>query len=302
MNGPPSVSVVIPVLDGASTVGDTLRALLAQSGAPADREVIVVDNGSTDGTPDVVRQFDVTLLEESRRGPAAARNRGLRAARGEVIAHLDADTLPTRRWLAEITAPFADPMVHLAAGETVNFRSDSALDRYYARSGLFDSKSNIHREVMPFAASGNMAVRRSSALAIDGWNDEMITAEDVDFSHRLLRRFRSEIAYRPAAVLFHRNGGTREELRRQAWRYGEGAADLYRRYPDVLPWGTRQYLHLVRNLASHGIAPALLGVGRRLGIASPEDVEYAEYHWLWSRTFWRGFFSMYRGGERRRPA
>lgn len=295
-----NVSVVIPVLNGASTIGDTLRALAAQAGAPADREIIVVDNGSTDDTRGIVRQFDVTLLEEPKRGPAAARNCGLGAAGGDVIAHLDADTLPTRRWLAELVAPFADPTVHLAAGETLNYRTDTALDRYYARSGLFDTKGNISRVVMPFAASGNMAVRRASALAIDGWTDDMITAEDVDFSIRLLRRFPSPIVYRPRAVVFHRNHGTKEELGRQAWRYGEGMADLYRRYPELLSWGLRQYVHLSRNLAYYRAAPVVLRLGHRLGMTTHEDVEFAQYQWHWSRWFWRGFFSMYRAGVRRR--
>src|SRR5260370_26945355 len=108
VHDPSSVSVVIPVLNGEATIGELLGALLTQRDPPAATEVIVVDNGSVDATRDIVRRAGVTLLEEPVRGPAAARNCGLRQARGDVVAHLDADTLPTSRWLAELVAPFAD--------------------------------------------------------------------------------------------------------------------------------------------------------------------------------------------------
>jgi glycosyltransferase involved in cell wall biosynthesis len=91
-----AVSVVIPAYNAAHTIGGTLKALQAQSDAP-EFETIVVDNASTDDTAHVARQCGATVLYEQRRGPAAARNCGLRHASGEIIAHLDADTVPSRR-------------------------------------------------------------------------------------------------------------------------------------------------------------------------------------------------------------
>src|SRR6476620_10370303 len=91
-----AVSVVVPVLNGAETIGDLLSAVTHQLGAPRDSAVIVVDNGSTDSTPDVVARFPVTYLQESTPGPSAARNRGLSHARGDVVVFVDADTVPTR--------------------------------------------------------------------------------------------------------------------------------------------------------------------------------------------------------------
>ena len=168
MTGAPSVSVIIPVLNGAATIGDTLAALQTQTGAPAGVQTLVVDNGSTDATAQIVRRFDVTLLEEAKRGPGAARNRGLRAAAGAVIAHLDADTIPARRWLTEIIAPFGDADVQLVGGRTLAFRPETAAERYVARAALFDAEATIARAVLPFVPSLNMAVRRDAALAIGG--------------------------------------------------------------------------------------------------------------------------------------
>lgn len=295
-----SVSVVIPVLNGAATIGDMLQALVTQAPAPRELEIIVVDNGSTDTTLEVVSRFpQVVLLKESRRGPAAARNAGLRAARHDVILHCDADTLPTRKWVAELVRCFDDANVHIAAGRTLNFPPGTPAERYLATAQLYEAEININRPVLPFVASMNMAVRRETALAIGGWNEEMMTSEDVDFSTRLLSRYPSPIRYAPWAVLFHRNRSSDDALRRQAWTYGEGVADTYRRYPGVIPWGVAQYIHLLPSLIIRSLAPPWLRAGCIFGVTSEGDVTHAHYHRMWTWWFWGGFFSFRRHGKYR---
>jgi glycosyltransferase involved in cell wall biosynthesis len=90
---PPLVSIVIPCFNGERFVGDAIRSALAQTFR--DREVIVVDDGSTDGSREAVRRFgqEVRLVEAGHRGGSAARNRGLGVAQGEWIQFLDADDL-----------------------------------------------------------------------------------------------------------------------------------------------------------------------------------------------------------------
>jgi glycosyltransferase involved in cell wall biosynthesis len=294
----PSANIVVPVFNGAATIADMLAAVVGQAVKPDRTEIIVVDNGSTDATREIVRRFDVTLLEEPRRGPSAARNRGLRHATGDVVVHLDADTVPTRRWLAEIVAPFRDPETILVAGKSLGFPCATPAGRYLSRFQLYDAEKNIARAVLPFAASMNLAVRRSAAHSVGGWDEDMMTSEDVDFCTRVLRKYPGPIRYAPGAVLFHRNRDTDAGLQRQAWTYGEGVADTYRRYPDIVPWGVPQYLALARNLLIRSVHPTIVSVGRRLGLAGADDVEYAYYHRMWTWWFWCGFFSFYRSGKR----
>lgn len=296
----PSVSIVVPVFNGASTIGDMLQALVHQSWKPASLEILVVDNGSTDETCAVVERFDVTVLTEATRGPAAARNRGLRHAGGELIVHVDADTLPTRTWLREIVAPFVDPEVVIVGGQTRAFRPETAAERFIARVGIFNTERDIVRPLFPFAASLNMAVRRHAELAIGGWSEDMQTSEDVDFCHRLLQTCPGRMVYQPSAILFHRNRRTDEALFRQAWMYGQGAAHLYRRYPAALPWGLPQIVAVWRRFAAQSAKVPWLYLGRRLGMTSDEDLEFARYHRKWMLWHWRGFFS-YRRHQAYRP-
>jgi len=292
----PSLSVVVPVLNAGDTIGDLLHALAHQAGMPEDTEVIVVDNGSTDGTRDIVRSAGVTLLEESRRGPSPARNRGSRAARGEVIAYTDADCVPTRRWLAALTHPFVDPAVVMTAGRTLSYQPRTGAQRYIAASPMRTVETSIDRPQFPFAGGGNVAIRRRHLLEVGGWADDMATAEDVDLCFRLQQRFGIRILYVADAVAFHRDRETDEELREQARRYGRGMARLYRSYPEHLAWGLRQRLALVRTLVVRGATPWCLAARRRLGSVPAEGLEYGRYQRMWTFAYWRGFFA-----ERRRP-
>jgi glycosyltransferase involved in cell wall biosynthesis len=292
----PSVTVVVPVRNGEDTIGDLLHALANQAGAPEDTEIIVVDNGSTDGTRDIVRTAGVTLLEESTPGPSPARNLGTRAARGEVIAYTDADCIPTRRWLSALTRPFTDPAVVMTAGRTLSYQPRTGAQRYAAASALKTAEASLRRAQFPFAASENVAIRRQHVLEVGGWAEDMPTTQDVDLCFRLQQRFGIDIRYVAEAVAFHRDRETDEELRHQARGYGRGLARLYRRYPEHLEWGLRQQLALMRTLAARATTPLLLGARRWLGSVPADRLEYVRYHRMWVFAYWRGFFA-----ERRRP-
>lgn len=295
-----SVSVVIPAYNASATIADTLSALMRQSQPPEALQMIVVDNDSTDATSDIVRRFAaVTLLHEKKRGPSAARNHGLRCAAGDVVVHLDADTLPTRMWLRNIVAPFSDPKVTLTAGRTLTFRPTTAVERYIAGAGLYETQRAITRPSFPFAPSLNMAVRRSAAMAVNGWAEELMTAEDVDFSHRILKQYSSDIAFAADAVLFHRVRSTESELVMLAQTYGQGSAKMYRRYGDEVRWDAIKTAKVRGHLALCALITTALRAGQAMRLASSRQVEFSHCHFVYLRNFTQGFFDEYYGAPRR---
>jgi glycosyltransferase involved in cell wall biosynthesis len=303
MNRNLSVSVIVPVLNGEATIGDLLTALINQTAVPSHPEIMVVDNGSTDSTVDIVRQFDVRLLHASTLGPGAARNCGLYEAHGEIVAYLDADTLPTRRWLAEIVAPFSDPAVILVGGRTFSYKPTTPAERFIARQlETFAFEYSVSRSLFPFVASRNLAVRREMALAIGGWAEDMPTAEDMDFCYRIQRSYATDIVRQPTAILFHRDPTSDEALRRQAWTYGQGLAHMYLRYPQVARWDFVKSWQLLRILIIRATRPLGLRLNQRWQPIATADIELADYHWFWTQWFWRGFFSMMTHKQRSEPS
>jgi len=118
----PAISVVIPAFNAARYLGEAIASVRAQT-LPA-MEIIVVDNGSTDGTPLLAAQAGALCECEPRRGSAAARNRGLAAARGDFFAMLDADDLWTPRKLEwQMEALLADAQTEAAFGLIEHFHS-----------------------------------------------------------------------------------------------------------------------------------------------------------------------------------
>jgi cellulose synthase/poly-beta-1,6-N-acetylglucosamine synthase-like glycosyltransferase len=289
-----AVSVVVPVLNGGATIGDLLTALTHQAGPPRHSTVIVVDNGSTDSTPHVVSRFPVTYLQEPVPGPSAARNRGLSHARGEVVVFVDADTMPTRHWLAEMTAPFADGANVVVGGHAVAYRPTTPAQRFMAQLGARRLEHDFFRSRVPYVAGESIGARRDALIAVGGWDEGLRTAEDLDVCVRLARRHGCGIVRQPRAVLFTRRRASFEALLTQAWDYGQGLAQVHLRYPDVIPLSGSRWLMLGSTLALRRAKACALAAGQRLGVAGAERADFARHHWNWSKSFWGGFLSMLR--------
>jgi len=95
----PFVSVIVPVLNGERTIRECIVSLLNMDYPVERREILVVDNDSTDRTTDIIKNFPVRYLREERRGASHARNRGIEASKGAILAFTDADCAVTTRWL-----------------------------------------------------------------------------------------------------------------------------------------------------------------------------------------------------------
>jgi len=295
-----SSSIIVPVRNGAETIGDMLTALFNQADAPPEKEVIVVDNGSTDATRDIVNRFDVTLLEETTPGVSSARNRGLSHAGGDIYINIDADTLPTRYWLREMIAPFSDPEVILVGGKIMSFRPETGAERYIEQAGLYAPDNSVANPDLPFVTGGNLAVRREAALAIGGWAEDLIRSEDIDFSYRITHQLSTRIRYQPSALIFHRNRRTDNDLKKQARGYGYGAALIYKRYPEQIKWRIAHAMKLAVLLAHRTAMPALYKIGHRFGRVTNAELEFAKYHRMWTWSFWHIFLRTYYLGHMRK--
>jgi glycosyltransferase involved in cell wall biosynthesis len=229
-DGLPFVSVVVPARNCERTIGDCLASILRGDYPDDRREVLVVDNASTDRTAEVIHGYPVRRLQELRRGPAAARNRGVAESRGEIVAFLDADCVATTGWLRELVRDLRDDAG--VAGEIVSFPPRTRAERYQASRTVFWQKSVIKR-TRPFATTGNVAFRREVFDTIGLFDPWLITGEDQDFSWRFFAAgLRLAYSERALVLTHHRSTGWGLFTQHVGWGYG--AALLHRKYG--LPW------------------------------------------------------------------
>src|SRR5437867_843258 len=102
----PAISVIVPAFNAARTIADCVRALQRQTVCSDQYEIIVVDDGSTDDTAQVAEVAGAQVIRQQNQGPAAARNTGVAAARGELVLFTDADCVPSNDWVAQMVSPF----------------------------------------------------------------------------------------------------------------------------------------------------------------------------------------------------
>jgi GT2 family glycosyltransferase len=230
----PDVSVVIPVRDGAATLGQQLAALAAQT---YDRpwEIVVADNGSTDGTAELVRSWTerlprLRLVDASGRpGSNHARNVGSAAAAGELLAFCDADDAASPGWLAALVAGLGR---HDLVGGRLD---DTALNDPVALArGRRQLPGGLPRPLrfLPSAVGANLGVRADALRAVGGWNEDFARgSSEVEFCWRAqLAGFR--LAYAPDAVMHYRYRGTRRAFAAQVYEYGRAEVELYRLFRD----------------------------------------------------------------------
>jgi glycosyltransferase involved in cell wall biosynthesis len=218
------VSVVIPVRDGADTLPACLDGLTAQDGAPAF-EVVVVDNGSTDGSAAVASAHPAVarVVSEPRPGSYAARNAGVAAAAGDVLAFTDADCVPEPGWLAAGARAVAD--APLAGGRVVAVAAGTAPVERYDAALYLDQEAYVREQ--GFAATANLFVRTEVARAVGGFDADLRSGGDLEFCQRAAAAGHA-ITYAADAVVRHRPRSTYGELWRLHRRLGAGWAALAR--------------------------------------------------------------------------
>jgi glycosyltransferase involved in cell wall biosynthesis len=286
----PFVSIVVPVYNGASTIDGCLASLIALDYPSDRREILVVDNGSTDTTRDVVARFPVTRIVEPRRGASNARNRGIAMSRGEIVAFTDADCIVTTGWLRELIRGFESPRIGGVAGEILAFPPRSSAERYAARIRHLSPRRYLARPVFPFAVTANLAFRRSVFDVVGQFDPTSPRGgESTDFCTRFFRRTGLALHFAPRAVVFHRHRITAWALFDQHWSYGRGHAFLYTKYRAEIPWGWRQRMQVYSDLATTAGRAGAAAMGWAFGRQTREDVDFAWFDLLRKLALRLGF-------------
>lgn len=228
------VSVIVPVLNGASTIGETLDALAVQESG-AGWEVVIADNGSSDGTLELVRQrvsnFPARLrvVDASAVGGAGyARNAGVLAAVGRYVAFCDADDMVGSGWIESIRHSLMS--ADAVGGPLRELRKPHDPKSPVIRHSVIRSRES---GALMMACLGNFAMRREVFIASGGLDISMTRygGEDNEYAVRLVSQGVAPL-YDEGMVLFFRRGSSWRQLARKAFHASRGEVDIWRRHPE----------------------------------------------------------------------
>ena len=258
-----AASVIVPVFNGANTLGACLDALATQSADPDSYEVIVVDDGSTDGSAEVAKRHGVTSIQQDHAGPAAARNRGAAQAQGAALLFTDADCQPAGNWIEQMLAPLDDPRAAGVKG-VYRTRQCSLLARF--AQAEFEEKYGRQRRMaqIDFVDTYAAAYRRDLFLAHGGFDPGFLGDEDQEFSFRLAGAGH-KLVFAPSAVVYHRHPTSLWRYVRRRVHNGRWKVRVLLRHPSkavydsYTPWTQKAQIALLP-LTGVAAAGALFGL------------------------------------------
>jgi len=230
----PRASVIIPAHNAAGTLCACLRAVKAQTLPPGTYEVLVVDDGSTDGTAERALAEGAQVLRQPHRGAAAARNLGARHARGGILCFTDADCQPAPDWLAELLLLFEDPRVVGARG-VYRSRQSAPVARFVQLE--YEDRYRRTREFpqIDFIDTYSAAYRTDLFLTKGGFDESFpgASVEDQEFSFRLAKHGYC-LVFQPSAIVYHRHPTSWWAYARKKFRIGYWKVQVLRRHPARL--------------------------------------------------------------------
>ncbi len=266
----PRVSVVVCAYDAADTLEDCLSSLAALD--YPDYEIVLVNDGSHDATGEIARRHARTdgrlrVIDTPNQGLSAARNVGLAAATGEIVAYTDADVRADPDWLTFLMQPLLDaPDVVGSGGPNVVPADDPPIAQCVARAPGGPTHVLLDDRTAEHVPGCNMAFRRATLLEVGGFDPIYVRAgDDVDICWQLQGRG-WRIGFAPAALVWHHHRASVRAYWRQQVGYGEGETWLMAHHPEQflegkMRWRGRIYspLPFVRSLAGTRVNAGVWG-------------------------------------------
>jgi glycosyltransferase involved in cell wall biosynthesis len=249
----PRVTVIVPCFNAAGRIRVLLDAMQQQSYPQELYRLVIVDDGSTDETREIVASYPgVTLLRQKNGGSYKARNTGIRQSSGEIIVFTDDDCRPEPDWLRRGVDAFFDPEVDLVAGRVkIESRDPRSLIELFDAN--FHLKQELYVRTMRWAVTANLFVRRRVLEALNGFNEALRSGGDRAFG-RAATAAGHKLVYVPEAAVNHPTRRKLSGLVKKVSRIANNTA--FQGFRQFLPRSMSKFppgFHLPEVLALRGV-------------------------------------------------
>jgi len=241
----PSISVVVCSYNGSRTIRDTFEGLKKLE--YPNFEVIVVNDGSKDATESIAKEYPFRLISIPNGGLSNARNVGMRAATGEIVAYIDDDAIPDPHWLTYLAATFLTSDHVGVGGPNIPPASDGPIAECVSNSPGGPVHVLLTDQEAEHIPGCNMAFRKAALEAITGFDPTFrIAGDDVDLCWRLQQQGWT-LGFNPAAMVWHHRRNSVKAYWKQQLNYGKAEGFLERKWPEKynaaghIPWAGRLY-------------------------------------------------------------
>lgn len=228
-------SLIVPAYNASVTIERCLNSLENQSTPKEVYEVILIDDGSTDRTSDIAKQFPIKYFWQKNQGPATARNKGAQEAKGEIILFTDADCVPENNWIEEMVKPFWDPKVMAVKGAYKTHQR--TLTARFAQIEFEERFEMLKKaESIDMVDTYSAGYRKLIFLSFGGFDPSFPVAnnEDTELSYKMSQAGH-KMVFNPNAIVYHFNhpDSIKKYGRLKFWR-GYWRMVVYKRYPNKM--------------------------------------------------------------------
>jgi len=241
----PFISVVVGIRNEERFIEECIESLLRLDYPQDSYEIIIIDGMSTDKTRDLVQKYPVRLLLNERKNVAAARNLGVKNARGDLVAFTDGDCKVYSQWLKILVLEMqnATDDVVCVGGPNLIFDTDPIFGRivgyaqetFLGSGGSAQSKNSTKKHYVSSLPNCNAMYKKSAIQEVGCFDERFLIGQDGDLNYRIGKRGH-KFLYIPEAQVLHHRRGTFKSFSVRMFKYGMWMAELFKKHGEFVRW------------------------------------------------------------------